>query len=82
MLVAGFAYINGTHRNIPADLRDAVADDSTFNTSIPAISKDNASIPVPTTAAFVEETALLPIAADKKIALSDVSTDKKTSRFV
>ena len=28
VLAAGFAYINGTHRDIPADLRDAVSDSS------------------------------------------------------
>ena len=57
VLVAGFAYINGTHRHIPADLRDAVADDKEFNTAIPVIEKGSGNIPEPKAAAVETNTA-------------------------
>ena len=56
VLAAGFAYINGTHRHIPADLRDAVADRD-FDTSIPAFDKGGGNIPVPKAAAVESNTA-------------------------
>ena len=47
---AGFAYVNNSHRNIPSDIRDAVADDvksRDFDTTIPAIEKGKGNVPVP-----------------------------------
>ncbi len=46
VMVAGFAYVKNSHRNIPSDIRDAVADNADFNTTIPIL-KDNGNIPVP-----------------------------------
>jgi len=48
---AGFGYIKSSHRNIPSDLRDAVADNGKFDTSIPVFDKDSGSIPEPTAVA-------------------------------
>ena len=47
---AGFGYIKSSHRNIPADLRDAVADNTKpqdFDTSLPVLKKDGSDIPEP-----------------------------------
>ncbi len=44
---AGFGYIKSSHRNIPADLRDAVADNGKFDTSIPVFDKSSGNIPEP-----------------------------------
>lgn len=44
---SGFGYIKSSHRNIPADLRDAVADNKEFDTNIPVFEKDKGNIPVP-----------------------------------
>ena len=49
VMVAGFAYVSNSRRNIPPDLRDAVADDvkaQKFDTSIPVVGKDRENIPV------------------------------------
>ena len=43
----GFGYIRSTHRNIPADLRDAVADDGQFDASHPVFDKNSGNIPEP-----------------------------------
>ena len=43
----GFGYIKSSHRNIPADLRDAVADNGKFDTSIPVFDKSSGNIPEP-----------------------------------
>ena len=48
---AGFGYINSSHRNIPADLRDAVADNGKFDTSLPVFDKSSGNIPEPKAAA-------------------------------
>lgn len=48
---AGFGYINSSHRNIPADLRDAVADNGRFDTSLPVFDKSSGNIPEPKAAA-------------------------------
>jgi len=47
---AGFGYIKSSHRHIPADLRDAVADNG-FDTSIPSFEKNDGKIPDPKAAA-------------------------------
>ncbi|HAH32285.1 MAG TPA: hypothetical protein DCL44_08230 [Elusimicrobia bacterium] len=55
--VAGVAYIKSSHRNIPSNLRDAVADNTNFHdldTAIPVIEKDNGTIPVPKAAIHVK----------------------------
>jgi hypothetical protein len=44
---AGFSYIKSSHRNIPADLRDAVADNGKFDISIPVFEKNSGNIPSP-----------------------------------
>ena len=44
-------YTKNSHRAIPADLRDAVADNGSFDTSIPAIGKSGANVPVSRSAA-------------------------------
>ena len=51
MTAAGFGYIKSSHRNIPADLRDAVADNGKFDTSIPVFDKNSDNIPEPKAAA-------------------------------
>lgn len=51
---AGFAYINSSRPDIPADLRDAVADNGEFNTVVPALEKDTVNIPVPKAAVAVK----------------------------
>ena len=59
--VAGFAYFKGPHRNIPLDLRDAVADNAKsqyFDTTIPVIEKDMGNIPVPNAPVLVKTGAL------------------------
>lgn len=43
---AGFGYIKSSHKNIPSDLRDAVADKG-FDTSIPSFEKGAGNIPEP-----------------------------------
>ena len=43
---AGFGYIKSSHRHIPADLRDAVAD-KVFDTSIPSFEKNSDNISEP-----------------------------------
>jgi len=48
---AGVGYIKSSHRNIPADLRDAVADNGKFDTSIPVFDKSSGNIPEPKAAA-------------------------------
>ena len=48
---AGFGYVKNSHRNIPADLRDAVADNGKFDTSIPVFEKNSGNIPEPEAAA-------------------------------
>ncbi|MBU2574039.1 MAG: hypothetical protein KKH28_08195, partial [Elusimicrobia bacterium] len=48
---AGFGYVKSSHRNIPSDFRDAVADNRDFNTAIPVFDKDSGNIPVPTVVA-------------------------------
>jgi len=50
-MAAGFGYIKSSHRNIPADLRDAVADNGKFDTSIPVFDKNSGNIPEPKAAA-------------------------------
>ena len=55
--VAGFTYIKSSHRNIPSDLRDAVADNAGFQdfdgkaagsiSLIKAIKTDDSSVPAP-----------------------------------
>jgi formylglycine-generating enzyme required for sulfatase activity len=47
LAVAGFGYIKSSHRNIPADLRDSVADNGEFDTSLPVFDKDSGNIPEP-----------------------------------
>lgn len=47
----GFGYITSSHRNIPSDLRDAVADNGDFDTSLPILDKNGDDIPVPQAAA-------------------------------
>jgi iron(II)-dependent oxidoreductase len=47
----GFGYTKSSHRNIPADLRDAVADNGEFDTSIPVFDKSSGNIPEPKAAA-------------------------------
>jgi hypothetical protein len=44
VMTVGFVYVKNSHRNIPSDLRDAVADNGDFNTAIPVV-KDNGNIP-------------------------------------
>ncbi|HAT72532.1 MAG TPA: hypothetical protein DCS63_06930 [Elusimicrobia bacterium] len=44
---SGFAYVKDFHKDIPADLRDAVAGRGDFDTTIPAMEKDSGNIPVP-----------------------------------
>jgi len=49
-IVAGFACIKNLHRNVPSDLRDAVADileSKDFDTSIPATEKAKGNMPLP-----------------------------------
>lgn len=53
---AGFGYVKSSHRHIPADLRDAVADKGKFDTSLPVFDKNSGKIPEPKVAA-VEDTA-------------------------
>jgi formylglycine-generating enzyme required for sulfatase activity len=50
MTAAGFGYVKSTHRNIPSDLRDAVANDGKFDTSIPMVDKSKSNIPEPSAA--------------------------------
>ncbi|HBW23268.1 MAG TPA: hypothetical protein DEF68_07825 [Elusimicrobia bacterium] len=50
---AGFAYLNSSHRNIPADFRDAVADKG-FDTTMPIIDKEKGDVPVPKAAVPVK----------------------------
>ncbi|OGR43557.1 MAG: hypothetical protein A2X35_00705 [Elusimicrobia bacterium GWA2_61_42] len=47
---AGFGNIKSSHRHIPADIRDAVADNR-FDTSIPSFEKNDGKIPEPKAAA-------------------------------
>jgi len=47
----GFGYTKSSYRNIPADLRDAVADNGKFDTSIPVFDKSSGNIPEPKAAA-------------------------------
>ena len=52
--VAGFTYVKNSQKNIPSDLRDAVADVSEskdFNTNIPAIKNAKGNVPLPKPAA-------------------------------
>ena len=44
---SGFVYIKNSHKNIPADFRDAVAGNEEFDTAIPALKENKGSIPVP-----------------------------------
>jgi iron(II)-dependent oxidoreductase len=48
---AGFGYIKSSHRNIPSDFRDAVADNGKFDTSIPVFDESSGNIPEPKAAA-------------------------------
>ncbi|HAH31031.1 MAG TPA: hypothetical protein DCL44_01815 [Elusimicrobia bacterium] len=45
VMAAGFGYIESSHRNIQSDLRDAVADNRKFDTSLPVFDKDRGNIP-------------------------------------
>jgi len=42
-----YGHIKGPHSNIPSDLRDAVADNGEFSTSLPVLGKDSGNIPAP-----------------------------------
>jgi formylglycine-generating enzyme required for sulfatase activity len=55
---AGFGYIKSSHRNIPADLRDAVSDNRELDTSLPVFDKNGGDIPVPAAAAPVKDGGL------------------------
>ena len=46
-----FAYSHNLHKNVPSDLRDAVADNGKFDTSIPAFDKNSGNVPEPKAAA-------------------------------
>jgi len=70
IMVAGFIYIKNSHRNVSANFRDAVADNSEFDTKIPENIKgasNNLNIPTPVDQKEMDVASLIPheIVADR-----------------
>lgn len=83
LTVAGLAYINSSHRDIPSDLRDAVTDETSageFNLQgVKAVDiKSTSKVPVPVPAKPVNHEKSEPAAASSYIFDGDVPAELKT----
>jgi formylglycine-generating enzyme required for sulfatase activity len=58
LTVAGFAYVNNSHRNMPTDFRDAVIDGAALDSRFAATEQGNGTVPVPKAPAHAETGAL------------------------
>jgi len=85
--VAGFAYVKNSQKNIPSDLRDAVADVSEskdFDTSIATLEKVKVDIPAPVRANAADKKAgnaedVLATLYTRLFALQDKQSDSEIS---
>lgn len=69
----GFGHIKNSHRNIPVDFRDAVADNGKFDTSLPVIDKKNSDIPEP---------KAVPVAAEESVSADGARPIKTCSAVI
>ena len=78
---AGFGYVKSTHRNIPSDFRDAVADNKDFNTSIPVFEKDGGNIPAPKAVTVDEKASAITNSEVKAYTDTVIKADGYGSQF-